>query len=321
MQRHQGARENWAALHCILGADGDDSVVKASLRRKVENAFGLIFRDVHTPLGHSPNDVGVECSRLKAGALCHKRALALAARDQVLGRQLVDGLAHRALAHAKACGQLDLARNGLAGLPLAMLQAVQALRNRDVPAANRIYRDDSYINDKRYAIENAILILIATQQPMARDLRLLAAMLEVINELERMGDYAKGVAKIARKIDGEDLPIPAEFDRMAQLAVEMLHRALSAFVRESAAEASSIPREDDQVDALYNQVYRQIVNWMIANPNTIDHANLLMWVAHNLERMADRVTNICERTVFIVTGELMEMDTTDDEDADFDDED
>ena len=107
----------------------------------------------------------------------------------------------------------------------AMLQAVQALRNRDVPAANRIYRDDSYINDKRYAIENAILILIATQQPMARDLRLLAAMLEVINELERMGDYAKGVAKIARKIDGEDLPIPAEFDRMAQLAVEMLHRA------------------------------------------------------------------------------------------------
>ena len=203
----------------------------------------------------------------------------------------------------------------------AMLQAVQALRNRDVPAANRIYRDDSYINDKRYAIENAILILIATQQPMARDLRLLAAMLEVINELERMGDYAKGVAKIARKIDGEDLPIPAEFDRMAQLAVEMLHRALSAFVRESAAEASSIPREDDQVDALYNQVYRQIVNWMIANPNTIDHANLLMWVAHNLERMADRVTNICERTVFIVTGELMEMDTTDDEDADLDDED
>jgi phosphate transport system protein len=197
----------------------------------------------------------------------------------------------------------------------AMLSAVEALQRRDMDTAKRIYNDDHLINEKRYAIENAILILIATQQPMARDLRLMAAILEVITELERMGDYAKGIAKISLRMGKHPISLATrEFSTMASLAVDMLHRALGAFISENAQQAYQIPREDDQVDELYNKVYRGLVSAMIADPTVIDQANLLMWAAHNLERMADRVTNICERTVFIATGELMEMDTDDDED-------
>lgn len=198
----------------------------------------------------------------------------------------------------------------------AMLEAVDALKRHDTVTAQRIFRDDHLINEKRYAIENAILILIATQQPMARDLRLMAAVLEVITELERMGDYAKGIAKVTIRMGDVQVPINMRtLTQMADLAVSMLHRALGAFVSEDAAQAHAIPNEDDEVDTLYNQVYRELVNSMIANPEIIDHANLLMWVAHNIERLADRVTNICERTVFIATGELMEMDTDDEEET------
>ena len=200
----------------------------------------------------------------------------------------------------------------------AMLAAVDALKRRDQTTAKQIYRRDPLINEKRYAIENAILILIATQQPMARDLRMMAAILEVTTELERMGDYAKGIAKVTIRLGDAPLPIGMQdVSRMTDLAVSMLHRALSAFINENAAQAHEIPNEDDEVDELYNQIYHELVQAMIANPETIDQANLLMWVAHNIERLADRVTNICERTVFIATGELMEFDATDDEEDEF----
>jgi phosphate transport system protein len=173
----------------------------------------------------------------------------------------------------------------------AMLSAIDSLRQRDSEAAARIYESDQQINDKRFAIENAILILIATQQPMAHDLRLLAAILEIITELERMGDYAKGIAKVTIRLKDAEIDIPnRDLERMANLAVGMLHRALGAFVNEDPNEASAIPAEDDAVDNLYNQIYHGLVESMIANPATIDQANLLMWVTHNLERMADRVT-------------------------------
>ncbi|MDZ4158648.1 MAG: phosphate signaling complex protein PhoU, partial [Anaerolineaceae bacterium] len=180
----------------------------------------------------------------------------------------------------------------------AMLNAVEALKHRDAASARQIYDADLLINDKRFAIENAILILIATQQPLAKDLRMLAAMLEVITELERMGDYAKGVAKSTLKLGDAVLPLPIrEISQMAELSVDMLHRALIAFINENSNEAMLIPLEDKKVDQLYNQVYRSVVCSMIANPDIIDQANLMFWVSHNLERMADRVTNICERTV------------------------
>ena len=199
----------------------------------------------------------------------------------------------------------------------AMLSAVDALKRRDFDSATRIYDDDILINEKRFAIENAILILMATQQPIAHDLRVLAAMLEISNELERMGDYAKGIAKVIMKLDGIDAPVPIhDINRMAELAVSMLHRALGAFINEDVKAARLIPAEDDAVDDLYNKVYRQVVEAMIKNPDIIDYANLSMWVAHNLERMADRVTNICERTVFIATGEMLELESDDDDDDD-----
>ncbi len=196
----------------------------------------------------------------------------------------------------------------------ATLQAVDALKRRDREAARRIYYDDEKINQKRFEIENAALITIATQQPMAHDLRILAANLEVITELERMGDYAKGIARICTYIADEPLLKPLiDIPAMAELTVDMLHRALEAFVRENAEAARAIPKEDDAVDDLFNAVQKELFDLMVADPNSVDRANHLLWAAHNLERMADRVTNICERTVFIATGEMIELDVTDDE--------
>lgn len=196
----------------------------------------------------------------------------------------------------------------------AMLNAIDALKRRDFTAARNVYRDDDVINEKRYAIENRVLILFATQQPIAHDLRFLAAILEVITELERMGDYAKGIAKINILIGEDDTLIPIhEIIRMGDLAVGMLHRALSAFINEDVNMAYRIPQEDDLVDELFKQILHKNIANMIENPGIIDHSNYVMWIVHNIERMADRVTNICERTIFIATGELLEIDVSDDE--------
>lgn len=197
----------------------------------------------------------------------------------------------------------------------SMLKAMEALKNRDRTTARHVYEQDLAINEKRFAIENAVLILFATQQPMARDLRQLAAILEVSTELERMGDYAKGIAKVVARLGDAEITIPmAQFNKMVELGISMLHRALSAFIAMDTGLSMKIAAEDSQVDDLYNEVYRLLVQQMISHPETIDHTNLLMWVAHNLERLADRVTNICERTVFISSGELMEVDIDDDDD-------
>ena len=194
------------------------------------------------------------------------------------------------------------------------LDAVEALKKRDLDSARRVYASDAKINEKRFAIENQVMILIATQQPMAHDLRLLASILEVSAELERMGDYAKGMATVNIRMGDEPLLKPLiDIPRMAQIASSMLHRALTAFVNEDAETAKAIPEEDDEVDGLYNQVYRELMTFVMSDPRTIDRANYLLWAAHNLERMADRVTNICERTVYIATGEMAEMDVSDDE--------
>lgn len=197
----------------------------------------------------------------------------------------------------------------------ATTDAVVALKKRDLEAAKMIYHNDQNINQKHFEIEDATIKLIATQQPiMAGDLRLLASILEVNTELERMGDYAKGIAKIALLIGNQPHVKPLiDIPRMAEIAVSMLHRAVEAFVKKDVERARAIPDEDDEVDNLYNQVYRELVTYMISDPSTIDRANYLMWVAHNLERLADRVTNICERTVFVVEGIIMEMDQSDDE--------
>lgn len=196
----------------------------------------------------------------------------------------------------------------------AILDSVEALKKRDVKASQKIFDEDQAINEKRFEIENKLMVLIATQQPMAHDLRLLASTMEIISELERMGDYAKGIANINIRMGDQPLLKPLiDVPRMAQIGADMLHRALIAFVNEDVEAAKAIPIQDDEVDALYNQVYHELMMYIIQDPKTIERANWLLWVAHNLERVADRVTNICERTVFIVTGEMKEIKTTDDE--------
>jgi phosphate transport system protein len=194
----------------------------------------------------------------------------------------------------------------------AIAESVEVLKRRDMEGSRRLIAQDRQINEKRFAIEGDTLVLIATQQPMAGDLRILAAVLEVATELERIGDYAKGIAKINLLIgEGPLLKPLVDIPLMAEKACSMLHRALDAFVRQDVALARAIPAEDDQVDALYNQVYRELMTFIMADPRNMDQANYLLWAAHNLERAADRVTNICERVIFTATGEMIEMDVED----------
>ncbi len=197
----------------------------------------------------------------------------------------------------------------------ATIDAVEALKQRDLIKAEQVYLFDKRINARRFELENDVIITIATQQPiMAGDLRLMASMLEVVAELERMGDYAKGIAKICLMIGDEPHIKPLiDIPKMSDLVVSMLHRAVSAFINLDHEAAQKIPQEDDKVDELYNLVYRDLVEIMVHDTTTVNQANHLMWAAHNLERMADRVTNICERTIYVATGQLVEIDTSDDE--------
>jgi phosphate transport system protein len=189
----------------------------------------------------------------------------------------------------------------------AIDRAVQALRTRDLALAKQIIQDDQKINRQRFEIEEQCLLLIATQAPMASDLRILAAAINIITDLERMADHAAGIAKITLMI-GNDPPLKPLIDipRMALVSREMLQASLRAFVERDMAAAQRIAARDDEVDQLYNQVYRELLTFMMADPGTIDRATHLLWVAHNLERIADRVTNICERVAFLVTGKMVE---------------
>jgi phosphate transport system protein len=190
----------------------------------------------------------------------------------------------------------------------AVSRSVDALRARDVGLGRALEAEDVLINRKRFEIEEAALLQIATQQPMASDLRRLAAILHIVTDLERMGDYAAGIAHICVEIGDQPHIKPLiDIPRMADKAVSMLRRALDAFVERDVAAAEAIAAEDDEVDALYQQVYRELLTIMLANPRTIDQATHLLWAAHNLERVADRVQNICERVVFVVTGRMREL--------------
>ncbi|HET91583.1 MAG TPA: phosphate signaling complex protein PhoU [Chloroflexi bacterium] len=192
----------------------------------------------------------------------------------------------------------------------AILESVGVLKRRDVEGAKRLIAQDRFINQKRFDIEEEALVLIATQQPMAVDLRTIAAVLDITHELERIGDYAKGIARISLMIGEQPLIKPlVDVPRMAEKACDMLHRALEAFVTQDVVLARSIPPEDEEVDDLYNQVYRELITYILSDPRRIEGANYLLWVAHNLERSADRVTNICERVIFTVTGEMTELDS------------
>ena len=190
-----------------------------------------------------------------------------------------------------------------------IIESVEILGKRQSEAAFHLIAADSEINRMRYSIESEALGLIARQQPMAKDLRSLAAILEIAGELERIADYSKGIAKITIKLGSQPLIKPLlDFPRMAALASDMLHRALLSLIDRDDATARSIPAEDRQIDDLYDQIYRELMTYVLSDPSNIEGVSHLIWVAHNLERTADRVVNICERVIFTVTGELIEFD-------------
>jgi phosphate transport system protein len=200
----------------------------------------------------------------------------------------------------------------------AVLESVKSLMTQDKNLSKKVSKNDKNINEKRFEIENECLITIATQQPMASDLRILASILEIITELERIGDYGKGIAKITRKVKGHDILPPMEYlPDMTNEAVDMMQKAVKAFVEGDIETARAIPKRDEIVDKNFNQIYRGLIKFMTKNPDKAEIANHLQWAAHNIERMADRVSNICERTLFIETGSIYEIEESESEDEDF----
>ena len=190
----------------------------------------------------------------------------------------------------------------------AIGRSIEALKNRNLPLARQVLAEDTMIDEKRFGIEKNCIQLIATQQPMASDLRTIISVLYAITELERMGDHAEGIAKIVIMI-GDEPPLKPLIDLpcMAEKTLDMLRRSLKAFIDNDAEAAKQIASEDDEIDELYNQVFRELISFMVEDPRTITRATRLIWVAHNLERCADRVTNICERVIYIVTGKMAEI--------------
>ena len=186
----------------------------------------------------------------------------------------------------------------------AIFKSIKALKERDISASQKVVDDDDVIDEEQQAIEDRCIDLIALEAPMAGDLRVLIAAMMVANELERMGDYAEGIAKISLSM-GNLPPLKPLIDipRMADKSVDMLRRSTQAFVNRDVESATAVILDDDEVDDIYEQVYRELLTYMTADPSTVQRATYLLWVAHDLERVADRTTNIAERVIYLVTGE------------------
>jgi phosphate transport system protein len=193
----------------------------------------------------------------------------------------------------------------------AITSSVKALKDRDIDLARQLISDDQKVNAKRFEIEEKCIQLIATQQPMASDLRTIIAILSITTEIERIGDYAVGISRIVIMI-GDEPPLKPLIDipRMAEQTVDMLRRSLDALVDRDVEAAKQIAAGDDLIDNLYDQVFRELLVFMAEDPRTITRATRLIWVAHNLERSADRVTNICERVIYMVTGKMEEIEAS-----------
>lgn len=186
-----------------------------------------------------------------------------------------------------------------------LLKVVDALVKRDLLQSEKLVQADKWFNQRRIDIMNLVFGVIATQQPIAGDLRLLAATLEIAGELERIHDYVKGIGNISLMIGATEVPVElvVHMPVMAEKARFMLHRALDAFTERNAQLAYETIKSDDEVDELYNKTYRSVMRYMAENNEAFELAQRLEWAGHNLERAADRVTNICEWVVYLATGQ------------------
>jgi phosphate transport system protein len=211
--------------------------------------------------------------------------------------------------------QLDLLQDGVlemgAMVDRQLERAMQSLMERDISLAEAVVRDDVEVNRTRFHLDNVALSLLAMQAPMAGDLRIIISCLSIVIDLERMGDHAKGIASIVIMMRDEPLVKPlVDIPAMAKGARRMMNDALDAFVKRDLEQAYAVGRADDMVDELQDTVYRDLVAIMIRDPATVEPCTHLLWVSHNLERIADRATNIAERVVFTETGMLAEMDVS-----------
>ena len=190
----------------------------------------------------------------------------------------------------------------------AIARSVDALKRQDVSLAREVMNADQYLNNHRWQTEERALHLIATQAPMAGDLRTISAAIHITTDLERMADHAAGIGKIVIQTSNEASLKPlVDIPRMTDIAREMLSASVSAYIASDVEAAKAVAMRDDEVDALNDQVYRELLTYMMADPATINRATHLLWAAHNVERMADRVTNICEWVIFAVNGSLEEL--------------
>jgi len=197
----------------------------------------------------------------------------------------------------------------------AISRSIQALKERDQQLAQEIITDDEKINELRFKIEEDCVSIIARQQPAARDLRLIVAAMNIVLDLERMGDHAAGIATIVLRMGDQPLLKPLiDLPRMARISQDMLRYSLDALMSGDADEALAITRIDEEVDQLYNQIFRELISYMIEDPRTVTRAMYLLFCAHNVERIADRVTNICERVIFVSTGQMEEISSDPDPD-------
>ena len=185
----------------------------------------------------------------------------------------------------------------------AIFKSIDALKSRDIELSKQVVEDDDEIDNKQQALEDLCVDLIALEAPMAVDLRVIISAMMVANELERMGDYAEGIAKLSIAM-GDLPPLKPLIDipRMAEKSVSMLRRSIESYVGRDIEGARQVYRDDDEVDEIYEQVYRELLTYMMADPSTIQRATYLLWVSHDLERVADRTTNIAERVMYLVTG-------------------
>ncbi len=224
-------------------------------------------------------------------------------------------MAHRAAPRADLDRRLRNLEQELVGLGRMVEKAISrsllALAERDLEASRQVVVEDDYIDAKRFEIEDECIDIIATHQPVARDLRLLTAILHIDSELERIGDYAEGIARISVMM-GDEPPLKPLIDipRMGEKASSMMRRSLEALVNRDTVGALQVCSDDDEVDALYDQVYHELILYMLRDPQSIQKATYLLWVSHDLERVADRATNIAERVVYLVTGKMTEVNVS-----------
>jgi phosphate transport system protein len=192
----------------------------------------------------------------------------------------------------------------------AIRRSMESLRRRDLAVARQVVDGDLEINRRRFDIEDRAVNLIATQQPMASDLRTIIAAIHIATEIERIGDHAEGIARISLMLGEQSLPPLGRLEEMAEVGIDMMHRGLTAYIDRDVALANAVCDQDDELDALYDGNYAEVIGRMLMEPQSAKVLTYQLWTAHNLERIGDRATNICERVVYLVTGRMEESNVS-----------